>query len=130
MPNTSARGGVTAVSVYGGMDRMRKDMAFARFCDDVPLLVCTDVGSEGHNLQSCSGPSVAERVMAATPGQVCPSHGFSVRTGQDLFATRRSEWQREPRGMGYEAGTSRGPWNSPPRRLTGVCRGPAPTDGH
>jgi superfamily II DNA or RNA helicase len=39
--------------VHGGIDRKRKEEAFRRFHEDLPLLVCTDVGSEGHNLQHC-----------------------------------------------------------------------------
>jgi superfamily II DNA or RNA helicase len=45
--------GVEVAVVHGGMERTRKDAAFARFREDVPLLLCTDVGSEGQNLQFC-----------------------------------------------------------------------------
>lgn len=45
--------GIPAAVVHGGIDRAHKDEAFRRFREDVPLLLCSDVGSEGHNLQFC-----------------------------------------------------------------------------
>lgn len=45
--------GIPTVVVHGGLDRAHKDEAFRRFRQDVPLLLCSDVGSEGHNLQFC-----------------------------------------------------------------------------
>lgn len=47
------RAGVPAAVVHGGLDRGKKDEAFRRFREEVPLLLCTDVGSEGQNLQFC-----------------------------------------------------------------------------
>lgn len=45
------RAGVAAAVVHGGLDRARKEEAFRAFRGDTPLLLCTDVGSEGQNLQ-------------------------------------------------------------------------------
>ncbi len=45
--------GIPAAVVHGGIDRAHKDEQFRRFREDVPLLLCSDVGSEGHNLQFC-----------------------------------------------------------------------------
>lgn len=47
------RAGIPAVVVHGGLNRAQKDEAFRRFRGDVPLLLCSDVGSEGQNLQFC-----------------------------------------------------------------------------
>ncbi len=38
----------------GGMTGPEKDAAVARFRDEVPLLVCTESGGEGRNLQFCN----------------------------------------------------------------------------
>jgi len=38
----------------GGMTGPEKDAAVARFRDEVPLLICTESGGEGRNLQFCN----------------------------------------------------------------------------
>ena len=45
--------GVPRVVVHGGLSAAQKQEAFARFRAGAPVLLATDVGSEGHNLQSC-----------------------------------------------------------------------------
>lgn len=41
------------VVVHGGMDRLKKAEAFQAFRNRADLLLCSDVGSEGQNLQFC-----------------------------------------------------------------------------
>lgn len=45
--------GIATVVLHGGLDRKHKEDALRRFRGDAQLLLCTDVGSEGHNLQFC-----------------------------------------------------------------------------
>jgi SNF2 family DNA or RNA helicase len=45
--------GVPREVVHGGMSQQQKHEALARFRAGAPVLLATDVGSEGHNLQSC-----------------------------------------------------------------------------
>lgn len=47
------RAGVHAVVLHGGLDRKQKEDALRRFRGDAQMLLCTDVGSEDHNLQFC-----------------------------------------------------------------------------
>jgi SNF2 family DNA or RNA helicase len=45
--------GVPREVMHGGMSQARKHEALERFRAGAPVLLATDVGSEGHNLQSC-----------------------------------------------------------------------------
>jgi SNF2 family DNA or RNA helicase len=45
--------GVPREVVHGGMSQTQKHEALTRFRAGAPVLLATDVGSEGHNLQSC-----------------------------------------------------------------------------
>lgn len=52
--NLISQAGVTLVAVHGDLSAADKQAAFASFRDGTAqVLVCTDVGSEGHNLQHC-----------------------------------------------------------------------------
>jgi superfamily II DNA or RNA helicase len=46
--------GLSSVQFEGGMTGPQKDAAVARFRDEVPLLICTESGGEGRNLQFCN----------------------------------------------------------------------------
>jgi SNF2 family DNA or RNA helicase len=48
------REGVACERFEGGMTGPEKDAAVRRFHDDVPLLICTESGGEGRNLQFCN----------------------------------------------------------------------------
>ncbi len=48
------RRGHRCASFTGGMSLSEKDEAVARFRDEVPVLVSTEVGGEGRNMQFCS----------------------------------------------------------------------------
>jgi SNF2 family DNA or RNA helicase len=48
------REGVACERFEGGMTGPEKDAAVRRFHDEVPLLVCTESGGEGRNLQFCN----------------------------------------------------------------------------
>jgi superfamily II DNA or RNA helicase len=45
---------IPCVLFEGGMTGMEKDAAVERFRDDIPLLLCTESGGEGRNLQFCN----------------------------------------------------------------------------
>jgi len=49
-----AREGVACERFEGGMTGPEKDAAVRRFHDEVPLLICTESGGEGRNLQFCN----------------------------------------------------------------------------
>jgi superfamily II DNA or RNA helicase len=46
--------GMACAQFEGGMTGPEKDAAVERFRDDVPLLICTESGGEGRNLQFCN----------------------------------------------------------------------------
>ncbi len=48
------REGVACERFDGGMTGPEKDAAVRRFYDEVPLLICTESGGEGRNLQFCN----------------------------------------------------------------------------
>jgi SNF2 family DNA or RNA helicase len=48
------REGVACEQFEGGMTGPEKDAAVRRFQDEVPLLICTESGGEGRNLQFCN----------------------------------------------------------------------------
>jgi superfamily II DNA or RNA helicase len=48
------REGVACEQFEGGMTGPEKDAAVRRFHDEVPLLICTESGGEGRNLQFCN----------------------------------------------------------------------------
>jgi superfamily II DNA or RNA helicase len=48
------REGVACGQFEGGMTGPEKDAAVRRFQDEVPLLICTESGGEGRNLQFCN----------------------------------------------------------------------------
>jgi len=48
------REGVACEQFEGGMTGPEKDVAVRRFQDEVPLLICTESGGEGRNLQFCN----------------------------------------------------------------------------
>lgn len=45
--------GIGCVEFHGQLSRAAKDAAVARFADDVPILISTESGGEGRNLQFC-----------------------------------------------------------------------------
>ncbi|MBI4860002.1 MAG: DEAD/DEAH box helicase [Candidatus Riflebacteria bacterium] len=47
------RTGFGACLFHGGLSRLEKDRSVARFEQEVQLLICTESGSEGRNLQFC-----------------------------------------------------------------------------
>jgi superfamily II DNA or RNA helicase len=48
------REGVACEQFEGGMTGPEKDAAVRRFQDEIPLLICTESGGEGRNLQFCN----------------------------------------------------------------------------
>jgi len=50
----AAREGVACEQFEGGMTGPEKDAAVRRFHDEAPLLICTESGGEGRNLQFCN----------------------------------------------------------------------------
>ena len=48
------RGGVALATFHGGMSGPEKDAAIDAFRDDVPVLLCSESGGEGRNLQFCN----------------------------------------------------------------------------
>ncbi len=48
------REGVASEQFEGGMTGPEKDAAVRRFHDEIPLLICTESGGEGRNLQFCN----------------------------------------------------------------------------
>jgi SNF2 family DNA or RNA helicase len=48
------REGIACEQFEGGMTGPEKDAAVRRFQDEVPLLICTESGGEGRNLQFCN----------------------------------------------------------------------------
>jgi SNF2 family DNA or RNA helicase len=53
LETTARSAGIQAAVVHGGLSRAAKQAAFQRFREEAPLLLATDVGSEGQNLQFC-----------------------------------------------------------------------------
>jgi SNF2 family DNA or RNA helicase len=49
-----AQEGVVCVQFEGGMSGPEKDAAVKRFHDEAPLMLCTESGGEGRNLQFCN----------------------------------------------------------------------------
>ena len=53
MEQVLAEAGVAREVLHGGLSQTQKHEALSRFRAGAPVLLATDVGSEGHNLQSC-----------------------------------------------------------------------------
>jgi superfamily II DNA or RNA helicase len=54
LADLAPREGVACEQFEGGMTGPEKDAAVRRFHDEVPLLICTESGGEGRNLQFCN----------------------------------------------------------------------------
>ncbi|HEY9790096.1 MAG TPA: SNF2-related protein [Candidatus Obscuribacterales bacterium] len=73
--------GIEAVSFHGGMKRMEKDAIIQEFKDSAQVLVCSEAGGEGRNLQFCR--ALINYDLPWNPMRIEQRVGRIHRLGQD-----------------------------------------------